>query len=79
MELTLLNQSAAFVDRNRQRRYSGCIFVIRADEVLLVKCLVKDSDRSWQLTSDNSEWRDTLLPNDAKIVSEVKWLGRTFV
>ena len=78
MEPTLLDQSAVLVDRNRQRRYAGRIYVIRTDDVLLVKRLDKDKKGNWLLVSDNPEWEDAPLPNDAKIIGEVKWSGKTF-
>ena len=78
MEPTLLDQSAVLVDRNRQRRHAGRIYVIRTDDALLVKRLDKDKKGNWLLASDNPDWEDMPLPRDAKIIGEVKWSGKTF-
>ena len=78
MEPTLLDQSAVLVDRNRQRRHTGRIYVVRVEDMLLVKRLTKDQRGNWQLVSDNPEWGNTPFPTNAEIVGEVKWSGKTF-
>ena len=79
MEPTLLDQSAVLVDRNRQRRHTGRIYVVRTEDGLLVKRLNKDKKGNWQLVSDNPEWDNIPLPTNAEIIGEVKWSGKTFV
>ena len=40
--------------------------------------LDKDERGNWFLSGDNPEWDNIPLPNNAEIVGEVKWPGKTY-
>ena len=77
MEPTLPNGCSILVDRTRNRRRDGGIFVIDTDEGLIVKRLGKDG-RHWQLVSDHPSWEPAHWPRGAKVIGEVRWASRTF-
>ena len=80
MEPTLPDGSLILVDLATEHPKSGRIFVIRTGDGLIVKRLVKNPRVGWLLESDHPErslcptqpW-----PEDAEIVGEVRWVGRS--
>ena len=65
----------------QQEPRDGKLFVVRIEDEIVVKRLIRDPDASWLLKSDNRNkraWPTRPWPNGAKIVGEVKWVGRTF-
>ena len=77
MEPTLPDGSVILVDRARRRRRVGRVFVVRAEDGLLVKRAGKDRDGRWQLRSDNPTWHPVPWSADAEVVGEVRWMART--
>ena len=76
MEPTLPDGCVILIDRNRTRRRSGQIFVVRTEDGLIVKRLGKDEQGNWQLLSDHEDWEPAPWPEDAVIIGEVKWSAR---
>ena len=77
MEPTLPDGCSILVDRSRTRRRADGIFVIDADDGLIVKRLGKDG-RRWLLVSDHSSWENAPWPPQATVIGEVRWASRTF-
>ena len=81
MEPTLVDGAAILVNLARQRRRVGGIYVVRTEDGLIVKRAGRDSPGVWQLVSDNPDkqtWPTRPWPDDAPMLGEVKWTGRTF-
>ena len=81
MEPTLPDGTSILVNMGQQEPRDGKIFVIRIEDEIVVKRLIRDPDAGWLLKSDNRNkrtWPTRPWPDEAKIVGEVKWLGRTF-
>ena len=80
MEPTLPDGCAILIDLSSKNRMDGKIFVIRIGDELVVKRTVLDPDAGWLLVSDNRNkrmWATRPWPEDAQIIGEVKWLGRS--
>ena len=80
MEPTLPNRSIVLVDLASEEPKDGKIFVIRTGDELIVKRLAFYEGAGWLLESDNperKEWPTRLWPDDAEIVGEVRWVGRS--
>ena len=73
MEPALPDGCVILIDRNRRRRRSGQIFVVRTEDALIVKRLGKDKKGNWQLLSDHEQWEPAPWPEDAAVIGEVKW------
>ena len=81
MEPTVPDGCSILIDTASTERQDGRIFVVRIGDELLVRRLVQDPEAGWLLFSDNPDKaaRPTVpWPEEATIVGEVKWLGRTF-
>ena len=55
--------------------------MVRIEDEIVVTRLIRDPDAGWLLQSDNRNkqaWPTRPWPDDAQIVGQVKWLGRTF-
>ena len=76
MEPTLGDGSAILVDHRRTRRRHDRIFVVRTEEGLLVKRLMHDN-HDWLLVSDNTHYKPLPWPQEAKVIGQVMWTGRT--
>ena len=81
MEPTLPEGSSILVDTGRREPRDGRIFVIRVEDRIVVKRLVRHPVGGWLIQSDNPNkqaWPTQPCPPDADIVGEVKWVARTF-
>ena len=81
MEPTLPDGCAILIHLMSKERRDGKIFAMRIGDELTVKRLVEDREDGWLVVSDNPDkatWPTLPWPDDAAIVGEVKWLGRTF-
>ena len=81
MEPTLPDGSAILIHVGSTERRDSKIFVVQIGDELIVKRLLNDPKAGWLLFSDNPDktaWPTRPWPDDAAIVGEVKWLGRTF-
>ena len=76
MEPTLQNGAMILVDHQRVRRLQSHIFVLWADEGVIVKRLAHDN-RHWQLVSDNTHYKPLPWPREATVIGQVMWTGRT--
>ena len=79
MASTLENGDAILVDHQRTRRLRGRIFVVHTEDGVVVKRLARDGD-DWLLVSDNEDQQEhppVPWPDDAKVVGQVLWTGRT--
>ena len=77
MEPTLMEDCSILVDRDRRRRQPGHIFVVQANDELLVRRIGRDQERRWLLLRDNPEWPSIPWSDDMKIIGEVRWAART--
>ena len=80
MEPTLPDRSSILVDTSQCQRRRGGIFVVRADDGLVVKRADRDGRGRWALVSDNPDkraWPTLDWPDGAEIVGEVRWVART--
>ena len=80
MEPTLPDHSIVLVDLASEEPKDGKIFVIRTGDELIVKRLAFHEGAGWLLESDNPErkqWPTRLWPEDAEIVGEIRWVGRS--
>jgi len=80
MEPTLPDGCAILIHLASKARADGKIFVIRVGDDLVVKRTVRDREAGWLLVSDNPNkraWATQPWPEDAAIIGEVKWLGRS--
>ena len=81
MEPTLADGAAILVNLESREPKDGKIFVVRIDEDLVVKRLVDEAAAGWLLQSDSPNkqtWPTQPFPDDARVVGEVKWTGRSF-
>ena len=81
MEPTIPDGSAILVDTAATDRRDGRIMVIRTGGRQAVKHVIADPEAGWLLANDNPDkagWPTEPWPEDAVLVGEVKWLGRTF-
>ena len=76
MEPTLPNGCAILFDRSRRTLQQQRIYVIRTDDGLVVKRVLRDG-AAWLLMSDHPAWRPGPWPQDAEALGEVLWTART--
>ncbi len=80
MDPTLPDGSAILINLDSKHRKDGKIFVIRIGDDLVVKRTVRDREAGWLLVSDNRNkrtWATHPWPEDAQVIGEVKWVGRS--
>ena len=77
MEPTLPDGALILVDYQRTRRRLNRIFVVRSDDLVLIKRLVKDRQGKWLLVSDNKEYTPLPWPREGRVIGQVMWTGRT--
>ena len=77
MEPTLMPGSSILIARDRLRRRSGRIYVMRTEDGLIVKRIDRDPRAGWQLLSDHPAWPAAPWPAGAEIIGEVVWVART--
>ena len=81
MEPTLPDSAAMLVDMDSREPRDRRIFVVRVEEELLVRRLSRHPQGAWLLKADNPDkrvWPTRPRPDDARIVGEVRWMGRSF-
>ena len=81
MQPTLPDKASIMIDLSRNKRRNGKILVIRRGDELIVKRTVEHGS-GWQLASDNPDkelWPDVAWPDDAAVVGQVCWVGRTLI
>lgn len=78
MEPTLLDGDDILVDRNAVAIRSGAIYVLRLDDVLIVKRLVSAGAGALVIRSDNPAFPDVVDydPATLTIIGRVLWCGR---
>lgn len=69
--------SKILVDRSRQHRRPGSVYVMMTDDGLVLRRVARTGDE-WVLATDgcSETWPDTPWPADADIIGEVKWMSR---
>ena len=75
MEPTLVDGASILVNMGQQEPRDGRVFVIRIEDEIVVKRLLRDPDAGWLLESDNRNkraWPTRPWPDEAKIVGEVR-------
>ena len=81
MEPTLPDGASILVNMGQQEPRDGRIFVVRIEDEIVVKRLIRHPEAGWLLQSDNQNkqaWPTQPWPDDAQIVGQVKWVGLTF-
>ena len=76
MEPTLPEGSSILVDHAQRRRRSDRVYVVRANEGLLVK-RAKRGERGWMMASDNPTYPPTPWQGGAEVIGEVRWMARS--
>ena len=80
MEPTLPDGASILVDMGRQERRERRMFVVRIDDDIVARRLIRHPDAGWLVKSDNPDkqaWPTVPWPDEASIVGEVRWLGRS--
>ena len=78
MEPLLPDGCSILVDRSRRRRLSGRVYVLRTDDGLVVRRLVRDGrDGDWLLESEHPSWETRAWDRDNVIIGEVRWMARS--
>ena len=81
MEPTIPDGSAILIDTAAADRRDGRIVVVRIGDQQVVRRMMNDPEAGWLLSSDNADraaWPTRPWPADARIVGEVRWMGRSF-
>ena len=69
------------VNRDSQEPRDRGIFVVQIDDELVVRRLTRHPEGAWLVKSDSPDkraWPTRPWPDDARIVGEVRWMGRSF-
>ena len=77
MEPTLQHRAVVLVDFQRTVRRHNKIFAVRADDGPLVKRLQHADGKGWRLVSDNKAYKPVPWPDEAVVLGQVMWTGRT--
>ena len=77
MEPTLEHRAVILVDFQRTVRRHNKIFALRADDGPVVKRLQHADGKGWRLVSDNTAYKPVPWPQDAVVLGQVMWTGRT--
>ena len=77
MEPTLEHRAVILVDFQRTVRRHNKIFAVRADDGPVVKRLRHADGKGWRLVSDNTAYKPVPWPDDAVVLGQVMWTGRT--
>ena len=76
MEPTLEDGSSILVDHQRNELQHDRVFAVHTEDGLLVKRLAHDNHH-WQLLSDNAHYKPLPWPEEATVIGQVMWTGRT--
>ena len=76
MEPTLPSGSKILVDRSQRRQRTNGVYVVWTGDGLVVKRAKKNAAGQWLLSSDNPSSPTTRWPKTARVIGEVKWVGR---
>ena len=82
MEPTLPDGASILFDMGQQEPRDRRIFVVRIEEEIVAKRLIRHPDAGWLLKSDNPDkqgWPTVPWPDEAKIAGEVRWLWRSLI
>ena len=77
MEPTLQHRAVILVDFQRTVRRHNKIFALRADDGPVVKRLQHADGKGWRLVSDNKAYKPMPWPDEAVVLGQVMWTGRT--
>ena len=77
MEPTLQHRAVILVDFQRTVRRHNKIFAVRAGDGPVVKRLRHADGKGWRLVSDNPAYKPVRWPDDAVVLGQVMWTGRT--
>ena len=76
MEPTLQHRAMILVDFQRTIRRRDKIFAVRTENGPVVKRLQRTED-GWHLVSDNKAYKPVPWPEEAAVLGQVMWTGRT--
>ena len=76
MEPTLPDGCVILVDLNRTTILDGHIYIVRAEDGLIVKRAGKTERGRWLMVSDHPDWEPVTWPQNAVVRGEVKWMAR---
>ena len=77
MEPTLQHRAVVLVDFQRTVRRHNKIFAVRAEDDPVVKRLRHADGKGWQLVSDNTAYKPVPWPEEAVVIGQVMWTGKT--
>ena len=77
MEPTLQHRAMILVDFQRTTRRRDKIFAVRTGDGPVVKRLRHADGKGWRLVSDNPAYKPVPWPQDAVVLGQVMWTGRT--
>ena len=77
MEPTLQRRAMILVDFQRTVRRQNKIFAVRTEDGPLVKRLQHADGKGWRLVSDNPAYKPVPWPDEAVVLGQVMWTGRT--
>ena len=79
MYRTLPDGCSILVDRQRTELVDKAIFVVRAEDGLVVKCARKGDSGEWTLVSEHRSWRPLPWSAVAEVIGQVVWMARVLV
>ena len=77
MQPTLEHRAVILVDFQRTVRRHNKIFALRAEDGPVVKRLQHADGKGWRLVSDNTAYKPVPWPDEAVVLGQVMWTGRT--
>ena len=78
MEPTLSDGSTILVDRGAFELRDRRIYVMRTEDGVVVKRVVRHGNFGWVLMSDNPIWSPMTLNEDVHVIGAVRWSSRKF-
>ena len=78
MEPTISDGSTILVDRSAFELRDRRIYVMRTEDGVVVKRVVRHGNFGWVLMSDNPIWSPMPLADGASVVGQVRWSSKKF-
>lgn len=79
MYRTLPDGCSILVDRQRTELVDRAIFVVRAEDGLVVKCARRRNGGDWAFVSEHKSWRPLPWSAVAEVIGQVVWMARALI